>query len=77
MAALKFIMLPAIRQQTATVIFLHVRIPCSTYYCLSTYHTSNQGLGDKGSNEQGWKQAAYMFRRDVGLGHVKWILPDA
>lgn len=57
-AALKFIALPAVRNHTATVIFLH-------------------GLGDKGSNEQGWQQLVDMFQRDRALGHVKWILPDA
>ena len=36
-----------------------------------------QGLGDKGSNEQGWKQLVGMFQGDHALGHVKWILPDA
>lgn len=80
-AALKFITLPAVKQHTATVIFLHVGF-ASLAQCalanLSTYHDrSYQGLGDKGSSELGWKQILDMFRGDHALGHIKWILPDA
>ena len=74
---LKFLTVAARAQHTATVIFVHVRLPHLSKKASLTITRDLamlQGLGDTGA---GWQDVAELFARDSGLQHVKWFLPHA
>jgi len=73
--ALQYIVVPPIKNHTATVIFLHVSTYINPPVRKRLYNQNvPQGLGDSG---EGWRPVANQLGKKEGLGHIKWILPHA